>query len=366
MNALDIITQLRKTNKKGVKESIIENAIGQCDEFFEGVELAYNPKYKFSFKDVPFIEDADLIEDPGDPKNFTFSDFKNILKGYLDNKFTHEETVKKFEKAAEIANVHEWNLWYRCILLRNLKCGIQKKTVDNLLGRITDTDRILDMLKPDVVENKDLPEMDVGGINLDILFNVSNYVAMMPFEIPMPKKFETNIFIDPIISEQRILIKIDKKAKTVRCFDVAGNSLSFKNIELAFLKILEMIPASIVLDGYMINKSLYEFMEPTTVDKTYYAIMDVLTLQEFNLKASRMPLWKRHASLVKMLPMIKEIKDCPFYIIPKLKLENVSDVDIVIDEIKYAGYNGFIIKKAESGYTAGLDAYQNWCSVKLS
>lgn len=103
------------------------------ENFFVGIDLAVSPHYDFGIDKVPEIQD----EDDEIESAFSFSDFYNLAMKLSKGELIGLEARTAIRDAAMIANVREWNLWYRRILLKNLHKHLPIQTIQNELIRLT-------------------------------------------------------------------------------------------------------------------------------------------------------------------------------------------------------------------------------------
>lgn len=131
MKPIDIVLSLldSRNDHTAITKKAWEN---DAEEFFIGLSMASNPDLIFGLDKVPAID-----EDDDDPGNFSFSDFY-VLAMKLANKELEGDAAKEaVENAAMIANVKEWNLWYRRILLKSLTKYLPMDVIQKELIRLT-------------------------------------------------------------------------------------------------------------------------------------------------------------------------------------------------------------------------------------
>lgn len=137
-------TQIRK---------VIRNAWEHdCDDFFVGLDLATNPFYDFGLTLVPAIED----DDDGDPGILTFEEFHRSALNLASGSLADINKRKILEGLALSANVTEWNLWYRRILLKTLGSHLPMDHIRDALIYLTGSATVLannDALDGDDGEN---------------------------------------------------------------------------------------------------------------------------------------------------------------------------------------------------------------------
>lgn len=118
MTTLEIIQRIMaNADDPSAVEAIVKQAwVEDCEDFFVGLDLATNPIYDYGLPAVPEIQD----EEDGDPGTLTFAHFHNVALNLAHSNLNFEQRNKVVEDCAMVANITEWNLWYRRILLKNL------------------------------------------------------------------------------------------------------------------------------------------------------------------------------------------------------------------------------------------------------
>lgn len=102
------------------------------EDFFVGLDLAISNVYDFGMAKIPEVQDED--DDTGD---FSFSQFYHLAMCLANKDIQGDAATQAINQAALSANVLEWNLWYRRILLKTLHKYIPLETIQNELIRLT-------------------------------------------------------------------------------------------------------------------------------------------------------------------------------------------------------------------------------------
>lgn len=130
MRAVDIVSELL-TAKPAQQKKAVRSAWKNCDDFFVGVQMSMDAQWHMALDKVPEIQDPD----DGDPGDFTFAEFCmmwDLLRQADAN--TAKEVIRE---AAERANITEWNLWYRKILLQRLHVDLPMPIIVDVLKQLT-------------------------------------------------------------------------------------------------------------------------------------------------------------------------------------------------------------------------------------
>lgn len=130
MNApWSIIAELESNNSRLFKESIIlREAENNNVEFFKHLKDALDPLVTFGVKQVP--EKTELHGTGLNP--FIFEKIKYQL---INRTLTGNAARDAIFSMMDQATFSEWNLWYRRILIKDLRCGVSEKTVNNVVSK---------------------------------------------------------------------------------------------------------------------------------------------------------------------------------------------------------------------------------------
>ena len=121
----EIIDQLEVNNSRLAKEAIIKVAMQQgLDEFFEGVRMALDPLVTFGVKQVP--------EATIDGQGLAWVTFKELANKLIDRSLTGHAARDAIILCKDTATIDQWNMFYRRILIKDLRCGVSEKTVNKI------------------------------------------------------------------------------------------------------------------------------------------------------------------------------------------------------------------------------------------
>ena len=122
-----IIEKLEADNSRLAKEAVIEQAMNEgLDEFFEGVRMALDPLVTFGVKQVP--ERSDVLTGQG----LSWNNFKTLASQLINRELTGHAARDAIELAMGVATTEQWNMFYRRILIKDLRCGVSEKTVNKI------------------------------------------------------------------------------------------------------------------------------------------------------------------------------------------------------------------------------------------
>ena len=122
-----IIEKLEADNSRLAKEQVILEAMEEgVPEFFEGVRMALDPLVTFGVKQVP--ERTDVLTGQG----LDWDSFKFLANQLINRELTGHAARDAIELAMSVATTEQWNMFYRRILIKDLRCGVSEKTVNKI------------------------------------------------------------------------------------------------------------------------------------------------------------------------------------------------------------------------------------------
>lgn len=346
MKPADIIKLLEATTKRTEKEAIIKQAwAAGCTEFFVGARMAYDALVSFGVKKVPLIEGED---DPNFTSTFTWDKFVDIANKLEHRELTGNSARDVLRSAANVASVEDWNLWYRRILLKDLKCGITEATVNKVLEKegAKAKDYIVPVFSCQLAKNgEDLPHKMVGKKLVDVK-------------------------LDGI----RLLTVLDVEMGTVVQYTRDGRENNrFTSITDSLKALLPKLKQSIVLDGECISKSFQELMkqvnrkENVNTSDAKLALFDIVPLADFHAGGCEMSQTQRHELLVGFIPLLEEITHGTVYVIPKMLIDmDTAEGQVQLNEFNKetiaAGYEGILLKDPNASYNTKRT--ESWLKIK--
>ena len=122
-----IIEKLEADNSRLAKESILLDAMNEgLDEFFDGVRMALDPLYTFGVKQVP-TKDTVITGQGCEWKIFV-----ELAEKLHKRELTGHAARDAINLVMSSATAEQWNGFYRRILIKDLRCGVSEKTVNNV------------------------------------------------------------------------------------------------------------------------------------------------------------------------------------------------------------------------------------------
>jgi DNA ligase-1 len=124
----DIIRRLESDNSRLAKEAVLKEALAEgVPEFFEGIKMALDPLVTFGVKQVP--ERKDKLQGQG----LAWETFVELAMKLAGRQLTGHAARDAIELAMDVATDEQWNMFYRRILIKDLRCGVSEKTVNKIL-----------------------------------------------------------------------------------------------------------------------------------------------------------------------------------------------------------------------------------------
>ena len=127
INSWEIIKELESNNSRLFKEGVIENYIKDQD-FQEGLAMCLDPLVTFGVKQVP--------ESEKDGDGLSWKDFKISATLLIERDKTGHAARDLIIELMNISTKNQWNNWYRRILIKDLRCGVSEKTVNNVAKKM--------------------------------------------------------------------------------------------------------------------------------------------------------------------------------------------------------------------------------------
>jgi DNA ligase-1 len=128
-----IIQELEADNSRLAKEAVLlREANANNVEFFHGCRLAYDAKVTFGIKQVPEA----TVDGPG----LSWQDFLATVELFIRRELTGNMARMALDAIMQSATMDQWNGWYRRILIKDLRCGISDKSINNALKKASKTE----------------------------------------------------------------------------------------------------------------------------------------------------------------------------------------------------------------------------------
>jgi len=322
-----IIRSLEDHPSRLNKEDILRSAMDEgLDEFFEGVRMALDQLYTFGVKQVP-------IKEVKGGQGLSWTNFKELAEALYRRELTGHAARDAIELAMGVATDGQWNDFYRRILIKDLRCGVSEKTVNN------------------VAKKQKKNEYAVPVFECMLAHDGANHEAKI-----VGKKL-----LEPKLDGVRAITVIDFESRTVTMYTRNGKVLeNFGHITKYLEDNLDNFGRSYVLDGEVVSHSFQDLMKQVhrksdvQAEDARLCLFDIVPLVEFKAGKSVMGQRRRSKFLKENFSNIFADSGC-IEIIPQIEV----NLDEFLGEIEYKDYNkkmveegfeGIMIKDPEAKY----------------
>ena len=123
-----VIQKLAATSSRLEKEALLEAEKEPLNkDLFQGFALCYNSRSVFHIKKVP--------EATKNGPGLKWEDFLNLATKLAYRAVTGNAARDLVDQFMAKATKDEWNLWYRPILLKDMRCGVTDTIINKVLGK---------------------------------------------------------------------------------------------------------------------------------------------------------------------------------------------------------------------------------------
>ena len=227
----EIIARLEADNSRLAKEQVILEAMEEgLDEFFEGVRMALDPLVTFGVKQVPQKEENEVLSAQG----LAWPTFKELTRKLIDRQLTGHNARDAIILCKDLATAEQWNMFYRRILIKDLRCGVSEKTVNKVAKKIG------------------MPQYSIPTFTCSLAHDSANH------EKKMVGKKQIEVKLDGV----RVLTII--RGNNVEMF--SRNGKQFHNFDHIIEEIKEVLkdnqaPYDLVLDGEVMSANFQDLMK---------------------------------------------------------------------------------------------------------
>ena len=310
-----IIKELESDNSRLFKEGVVENNLNNID-FQEGLSMCLDPLITFGVKQVP--------ESEQDGDGLKWDDFKKDVDLLIEREKTGHAARDLIIDLMSSAKKDQWNDWYRRILIKDLRCGVSEKTVNNVAKR------------------------------MDLEFKVPIFSCMLAHDgAKHPKKIKGDCLVEYKYDGVRV-IAIVKNGKATLYSRNGKIFHNFPHIENALSK-----PEynNIVFDGEVMSDDFQALMKQVyrksgaQTDDAYLALFDILPLKEFNEGKSKLSSIERKEELNKLSKSFENaIKLVDYEVINFDEKDGQDKFASMNKEALEKGFEGLMIKPNDNYY----------------
>jgi len=310
-----IIKELESDNSRLFKEGVVENNLNNID-FQEGLSMCLDPLITFGVKQVPESEE--------DGDGLKWDDFKKDVDLLIEREKTGHAARDLIIDLMSSAKKDQWNDWYRRILIKDLRCGVSEKTVNNVAKR------------------------------MDLEFKVPIFSCMLAHDgAKHPKKIKGDCLVEYKYDGVRV-IAIVKNGKATLYSRNGKIFHNFPHIENALSK---SEYNNIVFDGEVMSDDFQALMKQVyrksgaQTDDAYLALFDILPLKEFNEGKSKLSSIERKEELNKLSKSFENaIKLVDYEVINFDEKDGQDKFASMNKEALEKGFEGLMIKPNNNYY----------------
>ncbi len=310
-----IIKELESDNSRLFKEGVVENNLNNID-FQEGLSMCLDPLITFGVKQVPESEE--------DGDGLKWDDFKKDVDLLIEREKTGHAARDLIIDLMSSAKKDQWNDWYRRILIKDLRCGVSEKTVNNVAKR------------------------------MDLAFKVPIFSCMLAHDgAKHPKKIKGDCLVEYKYDGVRV-IAIVKNGKATLYSRNGKIFHNFPHIENALSK---SEYNNIVFDGEVMSDDFQALMKQVyrksgaQTDDAYLALFDILPLKEFNEGKSKLSSIERKEELNKLSKSFENaIKLVDYEVINFDEKDGQDKFASMNKEALEKGFEGLMIKPNDNYY----------------
>ena len=249
----EVIAKLEADNSRLAKEAVIEQAMQEgLDEFFEGVRMALDPLVTFGVKQV------EELDSEWSGQGCEWPIFKELADKLIKRELTGHAARDAINLVKSSCTVEQWNMFYRRILIKDLRCGVSEKTVNKIA--------------------KKFPQYQIPVFTCPLAHDSANH------EKKMVGSKQIEIKLDGV----RVLTII--RGNKVEMFSRNGKQFhNFGHIVAEIEKVIKEKPApyNIVLDGEVMSANFQDLMKQVhrkdgkQSDDAVLHLFDMCPLEDF-------------------------------------------------------------------------------------
>ena len=310
-----IIKELESDNSRLFKEDIIEKHLND-QNFQQGLVMCLDPLVTFGVKQVP--------ESNKDGEGLEWNSFKEAANLLIERERTGHAARDLIIELVNSAKRDQWNDWYRRILIKDLRCGVSEKTVNNVSKRMS------------------------------LEFKVPVFSCMLAHDgAKHPKKIKGNCLVEYKYDGVRV-IAIVKNSKATLYSRNGKIFHNFPHIESALSKAKYN---NTVFDGEVMSDDFQALMKQVyrksgaKTDDAYLALFDILPLKEFNQGKSKLNSLSRKEELNKLSNTFEDVIKLVDYEIINFDSESGQNKFSAMNkEALDKGFEGLMIKPNDNFY----------------
>ena len=321
-----IIEQLSADSSRLAKQAIVEQVLQQQDmdgEFAQGARMAYDAMITFGVKKVP--------ESKKSGAGLPWADFCTLARKLAIRELTGDAARDAIEDAMRRATCQQWNGWYRLILIKDLRCGITEKTINDVSQKLYQQDII-----------------PVFAVQL--AHDGANHESKIAGEKMVEVKLD-GVRVITIVHPDGRVNQYSRNGKEL---------VNFERIRQQFAGIANTLTEPWVYDGEVMSSSFQDLMRQVhrksdvQADDSVLHLFDRLTLEEFQQGQSQEPQQARtqaligwHHSVRDRLPNVQVLSHEMVDLDSETGQQRFRDIN---QQAIAGGYEGIMIKDPDAHY----------------
>ena len=247
-NPWDVIAELEADNSRLAKEAIVKReADANTAELFRGFRHAYDCMITFGIKKVE--------PKTGDGRGLSVDQFWDTANKLANRELTGNAAISAVNYLRLNAKEAEWNLWYRRILVKDLKCGVSETTI-----------------------NKFVPDE----------YKISTFECQLAHDgAKHESKISGNKLIEVKLDGVRVLTIVYPNGQVDQYSRNGKELLNFDHIKQQFARHAVFLNEPMVFDGEIMSSSFQDLMKQlnrksdVAADDAVLHLFDMLPLNEF-------------------------------------------------------------------------------------
>ena len=324
MNPWEVIKELENDNSRLAKEAIVlREAEAGNDAFFNGAKLALDSMVTFGIKKV--------LEATKDGPGLNPDTFFKFLDQFSKRELTGNDAIGAVNFLRMKATMDEWNGWYRRILIKDLRCGVTEKTINNVV-------------------NKNHKQYNIPVFSCQLAHDGAKH----------EKKIAGSKMVEVKLDGVRV-ITIVYPDGNVNQYSRNGKELhNFEHIKKQFAQCSKLLAGPTVFDGEVMSANFQDLMkqihrkgDAKTEDAVLH-LFDILSLEEFTNGVGLHKQYERSQTLANwylhLADMLPNVKVCGYETLDLDTEEGQEEFASINSRAIDQGYEGIMIKDPMAVY----------------
>ena len=323
-----IIQELETDNSRLFKEGIVEKNLNN-QIFQEGLAMCLDSLVTFGVKQVP--------KSNADGEGLKWDHFKKAANLLIEREKTGHAARDLIIDLVSSSKKDQWNDWYRRILIKDLRCGVSEKTVNNVAKK------------------------------MNLKYRVPVFSCMLAHDgAKHPKKIKGDCLVEYKYDGVRVIAIVVKGKATL----YSRNGKIFNNFPHIENALSKPEYNNIVFDGEVMSDDFQALMKQVyrksgaETDDAYLALFDMLPLNEFNKGKSNLNSIERKNELHKIAKNfdVNVIKLVDYEIVNFDNDKGQAKFAAMNKEALEMGFEGLMIKPNENYYESKRS--HAWLKIK--